>query len=177
MTTSSMPKKVLPMFPRPLYNAGRWFPSYLNPKFLEGAVLEEKQGYLREVLPSGYRPFEKPPIVRTETASSVPSNGYSRFSITSHGGHCCGRLHIYGFGAVTKNDIGSLKGICTPRRGRGIEITLTDSQARRRGWEGYSWHEVLLELGWKYVFAFNNGNSGNNVRVYFFSTTERKLPK
>lgn len=167
--------KPLPVFPRPLYNAGRWCPRYSNPKFPKDAVIERLNGRLREVLPSGYRPFEKPAFVRTETASSVPSNPSSRFSRTHHGGGCCGRLHVRGFGAVTKNDIGSLKGMCTP--GRGIEITLTDSQARRRGWQGYSWHEVLLELGWKCVFAFNNGNSGNNVRVYFFSTTERKLPK
>lgn len=169
--------KVLPVFPRPLYNAGRWCSNYSNLKFPEGAVIERclRTRRTREVLPPGYSPFVPAPVVRTETASSVPANQRRYFQMASHGGGCCGRKHLSGFPTPTKVLIGSLKGQCTPRRG--IEVTLTASQANRKGWEGYTWHEILIELGWKCVFVFNNGNSGNNVRVYFFSTTERKLPK
>lgn len=171
------------IFHRPLYNAGRWTLVNINPKFPRGAVTEQR-GYgstrqIREVLPEGYAAFPKPPKPpappKPQTAREIQPNGRRIFTSRSHGGGCCGRVHLSDFGyAPTISYIASLK-TQTPAR-RCTEITLTAQQAARKGWNGYTWDAVLKELGWKLVMVFNNGNSGNNVGVYLHSTTERRLP-
>lgn len=167
------------VFPRPLFNAGRW--SHRLSKFPEGAIIETDGCRAREILPLGYEtPPKKLPTslpAGPTTAKEVkPSNKrlLAGCHYSPHGGGCCGRGHLYGFSNVpTLAQIASLKGQTTPRRC--VEVTLTYNQMSTKGWNGYTWDAILKELGWKCVMKFNNGNSGNDVFVYLFSTTERPM--
>lgn len=184
------------VFHRPLFNAGRWFNRYQGaPSIHNDALVEVSNGQngiwrlikprltnvrnykVREVLPPGYTAFVKPTKPRVpppQTAREVPASGRRLFTSRSHGGGCCGRVHLSDFPTIpTLATIAALK-TQTPVR-RCTEITLTYYQAKTKGWNGYTWDAVLKELGWKLVMCFNNGNSGNDVYVYLHSTTERAV--
>jgi hypothetical protein len=162
------------VFYRPLFNAGRW--SHQFSSFPSDARLETDGSRAREILPEGYKPFVKPPKPPKpviETVSQITAKNNRDLNVNSHGGSCCGRNHLSNFGnsGPTLSKLQTLKAKITPRRC--VEICLTSAQARQVGWKNYTWDKALKELGWKEVMVFNNGNSGNDVHVYLYSTTER----
>ena len=163
MTKTKAPQ----VFHRPLFNAGRW--CLRTCRFPSDAVIETAGRRAREVLPEGFVVASPPNIKEVD---SIRAFGDS-LVYNGHGGGCCGRTHLSGFGmeGPTERLIASVKNQTQGRRCN--EITLTQSQATRRGLNGWTWAQVLTHLGWKMVMKFRNGNSGNNVLVYLYSSSER----
>lgn len=108
--------------------------------------------------------------------------------VYSHGGECCGRLHLSDFpwAGPSNTSIAYFKNrMQEPLEGyredepdnekHCVEVTLVDEQATNVGSSGKSWDAVLTEYGFKKVYAFRNPNSGNTVWVYLYSTNELKL--
>lgn len=115
---------------------------------------------------------------------------YDDLWIESHGGHCCGINHIYGFEDVDlvgwahqmerrvtladkvrfiENCIRSVYGE-KPRR-MALEAVLADFQF-------HDWEKALQRVGFRRVFSFVNSNTGRDIRVYYLELAKPKtLPK
>jgi len=108
--------------------------------------------------------------------------------INEHGGDCCGINHIYGFPLpFTKKTVLALekqiemfkddyKNYDDNEDHEGcvlLEAVLNERQYRNKGdgesspnFQGKTWHQVLLEHGFKLVTVFRNINSENLCYVY-----------
>jgi len=111
-------------------------------------------------------------------------------SVHRHGGKCCGISHVYNleyqyFGSEDKY-IRWLKGECNKayrnnrrrtlgyfntywgdypeKRQHAIQVTITHRMT--------PWIERLKALGFKKVYSFHNGNSGNTVSIYMLTMNE-----
>ena len=111
-------------------------------------------------------------------------------SVRRHGGKCCGISHLYDleyqyFGNEDKY-IRWLKKECNrayrnnqrrnlgfftkwwgnhpEKRQHAIQVTITDRMT--------PWVKHLKVLGFKEVYSFHNGNSGNTVQIYMLTMNE-----
>lgn len=114
----------------------------------------------------------------------------------SHGGHCCGMSHIWGFNVAIDKATKDLMETITQRVseieerarenyeydedeedvnwtvfGHCIEIVLTDSQMLYSGWA-----PVLKKKGFKLCDRWFNDNSGNYCNLLTYKTKEPETP-
>jgi hypothetical protein len=81
---------------------------------------------------------------------------------SAHGGHCCGRKHVFQFYGSAKNARHLLRqNLASIGSGILVEAVLTDHQCRQ-------YQKMIEEEGFKHICRFYNSNSGNFCNVFFF---------
>jgi len=118
---------------------------------------------------------------------------YDELSVDEHGGQCCGIYHLFDFydGQLQAYDykkhdyvdrdatlnekvefIARGVKICTRSNHERMAIEVTLIQDQRKTWE-----RALQRCGFRRVFRFVNGNTGNTVYVYFLATNQPEKKK
>ena len=106
-----------------------------------------------------------------------------------HGGECCGLSHVFDFNTYDSRPVEAKKAEIE----RAIKHAMLGAQ-RRWGWSWYSpttrhnkghafevvlisaqlssWREALEDTGFKEVFSFVNGGSGNRCYVFMYAINQ-----